>query len=236
MLKDNIIKALSDIEIFSKINNKILEKIACESKLINLVKGKFLFNQEQLAKRFYIVVDGSLALTHLNLDGEELIVEIAENNDFLQDVFAPSFLVNAKAINNSQVLAIERLNMIELLKLNPEFSFNFLSKNAQRNHKIFAHLIELKGNNAKFKVANFLLGLFFDQGQKNKQALIKYDKSLIASYLGIKPETLSRILNKLKIEGEITIKKNLITFLKIESLCQYCNQNTSEKCLEKKCL
>lgn len=236
MLKDNIIKALSDIEIFSKIDNKILEKIALEAKLINLAKGKFLFNQEQLAKKFYIVIKGSIALTYLNCDGEELIVEIAENEDFLQDVFVSSFLVNAKAINSCQILAIDRLSIIELLKLNNEFSYNFFSKNAQRNHKIFAHLIELKGNNAKFKVANFLLGLFFDQGQKNKQALIKYDKSLIASYLGMKPETLSRILKKLKSEGEITIKKNLITFLKIDSLCQYCNQTTSEKCLEKKCL
>jgi CRP-like cAMP-binding protein len=236
MLKDNIIKALSDIEIFSKIDNKILEKIALEAKLINLAKGKFLFNQEQLAKKFYIVIKGSIALTYLNCDGEELIVEIAENEDFLQDVFVSSFLVNAKAINSCQILAIDRLSIIELLKLNNEFSYNFFSKNAQRNHKIFAHLIELKGNNAKFKVANFLLGLFFDQGQKNKQALIKYDKSLIASYLGMKPETLSRILKKLKSEGEITIKKNLITFLKIDSLCQYCNQTTREKCLEKKCL
>jgi CRP-like cAMP-binding protein len=236
MLKDNIIKALSDIEIFSKIDNKILEKIALEAKLINLAKGKFLFNQEQLAKKFYIVIKGSMALTYLNCDGEELIVEIAENEDFLQDVFVSSFLVNAKAINSCQILAIDRLSIIELLKLNNEFSYNFFSKNAQRNHKIFAHLIDLKGNNAKFKVANFLLGLFFDQGEKNKQALIKYDKSLIASYLGMKPETLSRILKKLKSEGEITIKKNLITFLKIDSLCQYCNQTTSEKCLEKKCL
>ena len=64
----------------------------------------------------------------------------------------------------------------------------------------------------------------------------KIDNKILASYLGIKPETLSRILKKLKSDGEITIKKNLITFLKIDSLCQYCNQNTSEKCLEKKCL
>jgi len=236
MLKDNLSWALSSLEIFSKIDFKILEKITPEFKSINLTKGKFLFRQDQIAKMFYIVVKGSLALTYLNCDGEELIVEIAESNDFLQDVFSSVFLVNAKVINDTQILAIDRLNMIELLKLNSELYMNFLSKNAQRNHKIFAHLIELKGNNAKFKVANFLLGLFFDQGQKNKQALIKYDKSLIAAYLGMKPETLSRILNKLKNEGEITIKKNLITFLKIESLCQYCNQNISEKCLEKKCL
>ena len=51
MLKDNVIKALSNVKIFSRIENKILEKIACESKLINLAKGKFLFNQEQLAKK-----------------------------------------------------------------------------------------------------------------------------------------------------------------------------------------
>jgi len=231
MLKNTVISALRNIKIFSKIDNEIVRKIAVEAKLINLAKGNFLFNQEQLAKNFYIVAEGSLALTYLNCEGDELIVEIAKKEDFLQDIFSASFLVNAKAINNSQIIAIDRFSIIELLKLSSELFFNFLNKNAQRNHKIFAHLIELKGNNAKFKVANFLLGLFFDQGQKNKQALIKYDKSLIASYLGIKPETLSRILKKLKSEGEITIKKNLITFLKIDSLCQYCNQNTSKKCL-----
>lgn len=36
----------------------------------------------------------------------------------------------------------------------------------------------------------------------------KIDNKILASYLGIKPETLSRILKKLKSDGEITIKKN----------------------------
>ncbi len=236
MLNDDVIKALRTIIVFNGVENKIFEKITKEFKLIKISKNKALFNQEEVAKKFFIVVEGSIALTYLNQDGEELIVEIAEMGSFLQDIFTVNFMVNAKAINPSCLLAIDRLKMIELMKENHEFGFNFLQKNSQRNQKIFTHLIDLKSNNAKFKVANFLLGLFFDQGQKNKQVLLNYDKSLIASYLGIKPETLSRILKKLKSEGEISIKKNLITFLKTNVLCNYCNQQTSEKCNNKNCL
>ncbi len=81
-----------------------------------------------------------------------------------------------------------------------------------------------------------MIGLLFDQGLQNKQVILKYSKSLIALYLGIKSETLSRILQKMKKEGEISIKKNIIKFHKIDSICNYCNQRINEKCQEKKCI
>jgi CRP-like cAMP-binding protein len=235
MLNYNHFSYLEDTKIFSQFEKKVLQKIALDFKLIKLPKGKKLFVQEDIAKNFYIVCDGAIVLSYLNQDGEELIIEIAGENDFLQDIFASDFIANSRAIKDSTILSIDRSKIIDLLKNNHEFAFNFLQKNSQRNQLIQTHLIDLKSNNSKFKVANFLLGLMFEQGNKNQQILLKYDKSLIASYLGIKPETFSRILKKLTNEGEIVIKKNLITFLKIDSLCKYCNLKTSEKCQDKKC-
>lgn len=235
MLKKDLIPNLDKIKFFNEIDKLTIDKIIGDCQLIKIPKGKLLFTQEQIAKFFYVVIEGSISLTYLNQDGEELMVEISEIGDFLNDIFMENFLVNAKSINASQVIAIDRLKIIDLITNNHSFAINFLNKNSQRNNKIFLHLIELKSNNGKFKLVNFLLGIFFDQGQKNKQVLLKYNKSLIASYLGIKPETFSRILKKLTSEGEIAIKKNLITFLKIETLCKYCNLKTSEKCQDKKC-
>ena len=51
-----------------------------------------------------------------------------------------------------------------------------------------------------------------------------YSKSIIASYLNIKPETFSRILNKLKKDGEIATNKNTIKLLKKDCLIKYINK------------
>ncbi|MBU6339146.1 MAG: helix-turn-helix domain-containing protein [Rickettsiales bacterium] len=93
------------------------------------------------------------------------------------------------------------------------------------------HLAKLKLANSKQKVGQFLLGVAFGKGSdKKKNVELKQDKSLIASYLGIKPETLSRTLQELKNDGEIVVEKNKITLLQNNSLCDYCDSKINSKC------
>ena len=71
---------------------------------------------------------------------------------------------------------------------------------------------------------------FEKSGDKTQNIQLKCDKSTIASYLGINPETFSRTLRKLKDDGEISIEQSNITLLQKQSLCKYCDSETSAKC------
>jgi CRP-like cAMP-binding protein len=99
-----------------------------------------------------------------------------------------------------------------------------LKEISARNKKIFTLLSHIKINNAKQRVTQFILSLESENSKNPMELNLTYSKSVIASYLNIKPETFSRILNKLKKDGEIATNKNSITILKKDSLIKYLNK------------
>ena len=110
---------------------------------------------------------------------------------------------------------------------------NLLQEEAQRNIDLLKQMTNLKLANAEHKLGQFLLGMAFEKGDKAKNIELKTSKAAIASYLGIKPETLSRALNKLKSLGDIAVEKNKITLLKPDSLCSFCDKENAQKCSHK---
>jgi hypothetical protein len=58
---------------------------------------------------------------------------------------------------------------------------------------------------------------------------LPFDKSLIASYLGMKPETLSRVLQSFRDEG-FRIERHQITLPEPYALCRHCDPGTAQKC------
>jgi len=73
--------------------------------------------------------------------------------------------------------------------------------------------------NAAQKIGCFILRLA-NVTHTSFEVILPYDKSLIASYLGMKGETFSRALNELKPLG-ITIKGNVLSVDNIQELIKY---------------
>jgi CRP-like cAMP-binding protein len=111
-----------------------------------------------------------------------------------------------------------------LVNDNPIFCLNLLKEFSAINKKIFTFLTLIKVSNAKQRVVQFILSLEEQNPKESKEITLNFSKTIIASYLNIKPETFSRILRKLKMDGEISIKKNSITLLKKDSLVKYINK------------
>jgi len=63
----------------------------------------------------------------------------------------------------------------------------------------------------------------------NNTFRLPYSKSLIASYLGIKPESFSRALILLKEEG-ISLANKTINLESGDELCKYCDKVTGSSC------
>ncbi len=58
---------------------------------------------------------------------------------------------------------------------------------------------------------------------------LPYDKSLIASYLDMKPETFSRSLKKFKTAG-FQVNKDSVILPKVGALCGFCDSDLSRVC------
>lgn len=224
-------RSITKLPLLSNLSEGELREILKEAQIINCKKGKILFSQEERAFNFYIVISGMIKLFIADIDGMETTLQIIERNNFVSDIFVDTFQTNATALEDSQVLSIPLQKFRESVKNNLSLAKNIISATSSRNENLVNQLIRLKLSNAKQKVGHFLLGMSFEKGgDKTKNIQLKFDKSTIASYLGINPETLSRTLRKLKDDGEISIEQSNITLLQKNSLCSYCDNEISAKC------
>jgi hypothetical protein len=91
------------------------------------------------------------------------------------------------------------------------------------------HIEQLTLHTAEERVGRFLLDQRLAAGESGKDITLPFDKSLIAGYLGIKPETLSRALQYFKDNGFI-VDRNHLRMPDKNALCDYCDSITEQQC------
>ena len=236
-MTDNLSKNLAEIKninLLKSLESKELEALLSDAKINDYKKDKIIFSANEKITNFYILLEGSLKIFAINYDGEESTLQLIKSGESIFNIFENIFPANVQAVEDCKVLAISLKKIREFSQKNSGFIKNLLQEAAQKNNELLKQITNLKMTDADYKIGQFLLGIAFEKGDKAKDVELKLNKSTIASYLGIKPETLSRSLKRLKELGEISVDKNKITFLKKDSLCNYCDAENSKKCSNRK--
>lgn len=188
-MKQDILKHLKQI---LPLSDSVLEDFINKFRTVHLKKGEYFIKEGQLKKELGLIIKGCM-LCYYNKDGEQVIDEFSLDYEFITDYF--SYLTNTPAEKN--VKCIEDTDLLVLP---------------------FDQLLSDYGNNPDFEKFGRIMaeGLFLSSHQKAKSLMIddaetrylkliskrsdlvqRVPQYLIASYLNIKPETLSRIRNKL---------------------------------------
>lgn len=218
------------IPLFKGLNGDVIQDILSKSFIKNYKKGEIIFFKDTKILNIPILLTGLIKLCDLNSEGTESLILIEEDGDVIIDIFSNFSPFNIIATKDSVVLFIEAENFRKIVQNNMYLMRNVIDDLSQKNRYLLNHISRLKLSDAKARIGQFLLELAFKKGQKAMDFDIKIDKMMMASYLGIRPETLSRALKKLKNEGEIFVENNKIILLNQTSLCQYCNKDVATKC------
>lgn len=225
----NRIEDIQKIAIFAQLKNDQLLTILKNAKIINLKKDQMLFSQEQKVDNFYIVLDGLMKLSRLNSKGVEAIIKIIDNGS-LNDIFSDNFSLSATAMKSTNLLTIPNDFFKNYAEKNYNLMHNILVEISSQNDALINQLSNLKIDDNKEKIGQFLLKNSLKKSKKNSEIDLEFSKSEIASYLGMRLETFSRILHQLKIEEKFSIKKNKIILTQKNALCSYCNKEISANC------
>jgi CRP/FNR family transcriptional regulator len=225
----NRIEDIQKIAIFAQLKNDQLLTILKNAKIIKLKKDQILFSQEQKVDNFYIVLDGLIKLSRINTKGVEAIIKIIDNGS-LSDIFSNNFSLSATAMRNTNLLIIPIDIFKNYAEKNYNLMHNILLEISMQNDDLVNQLSNLKIDDNKEKIGQFLLKNSLKKGRKNSDIDLEFSKSEIACYLGMRLETFSRILHQLKIEENFSIKKNKIILVQENTLCSYCNKEISINC------
>jgi len=183
-------------------------------------KGELIFTEGDPVDGLRIIARGTVKIFKLSLEGKEQILTHFSKGEPIGEsaVFAGgTFPASAMSIEDSLILCIPRAEIQDLIFTDPQVGMNMLAV-LSRRLQIFARLIEdLSLKEISARLAKYLLDILSRNPGSSTLALAM-PKSQLALRLGTVPETLSRILTRMKDRGIITVEGRRITILKLEIL------------------
>jgi CRP-like cAMP-binding protein len=195
-------------------------------------KGKILFIHGDNAARFYFVKSGWVKLFRETLDGAQSVADILSSGHifgetalFEEDVYPYS----AEVVEDAEIVSLPLSVLKEEIETNNKMALSMLNSMAKYRRQQDEEIEHRSIQNASQRIGCFLLRLA-NQGQVGPVTIhLPYDKTLVASRLGMQPETFSRALSKLKDKTGLYVKGATIELDSLDQLAEYsCSACSSE--------
>ncbi len=192
-------------------------------------KGALLFQQGQLADAFYVILDGWVKLSRMSADGDETIVGVFSRGESFAE--AAMFLggrypVNAEIISSCRLVRIDAAVFRTLIHDEPDLALAMLASSSRHLKFLVEQIEQIKLLSAPRRIADFLAGLCSSEGGACVVTL-PYEKSLIANRLGMKPESFSRALAKLRSVG-VEVERDHVAIADVAMLAEYARRGDNE--------
>ncbi len=162
-------------------------------------RGEAIFEQGEPADGFFCVIEGWAKLYRLREDGEEVVVAIFSAGETFAEVamfLGGRFPASCEAVSPSRILKIDAANLRRAVLAEPQLAFDMLAAASMRLRQLVDEIEQLKARSAPQRIADFFVKQA-DSASGSARIALPYEKALIASRLGMKPESFSRALGKL---------------------------------------
>ncbi|MCF6321471.1 MAG: nitrate- and nitrite sensing domain-containing protein [Rhizobiaceae bacterium] len=219
---------------FSQLDADELSNLLKHADIRKYEKGKLLFMQGEILSRYYLILGGWVKLYKGTNSGEEAILQMLSSGDSLMEaaVFLniPS-LVSAQVVQNSEILSLPAPIIRESLLNNKKLALNIIGGLSMRSQGLIRQIEHSRLKTATERVGWFLLKLGMEQNSGQSRAItLPYDKSIIASYLDMTPETFSRTLKRFRNKG-FSIQNDKISMPDPKALCRFCDETLAQACI-----
>jgi CRP-like cAMP-binding protein len=185
-------------------------------------KGALLFQQGDEAIAFYLVLDGWTKVFRMNPDGLEAVISVFSRGECFAE--AAMFLggrypVSAEVVTPSRLLRFEGSALRRVIFNEPELAFSMLASSSYHLKQLVEQIEEIKVLSAPRRVAEFLMRLC---PRKDGSCVVglPYEKALIANRLGMKPESFSRALARLRPLG-VVVSREHVAIADVPALSTY---------------
>jgi len=213
--------------IISLLSKEEKKQLFSESKVKTYSTGHILFNQGDYAKCMYLVTKGKVTLFRLMPDGTEKLFKVFMSGDLIAEVAmfltTKEYPMTAKIEQETELNIFHHEAIINIIMQSPELSIKIISYMGNKINHLMNTLNILTQVNANQRFIMKLAEIYNAQSLCEGKVYLTVTKKLLATQLGMTPETLSRVINKLKTNNLLEESGNSLTLPSIPLLCQSVN-------------
>lgn len=192
-------------------------------------KGRVLFERGDPADHFYAVLDGWVKLCRRSADGQEVVLGIFARGETFAEAamfMGGEFPASAEVVGDSRLLSFRRETVIARLRDDADLSLGMLASTSRHLKLLVEQIEQIKGRSGVKRVGDFILKLC-PEYEGSAVVGLPYEKSLIAARLGMKPESFSRALARLRQIG-VRADHDHITVTDIRVLARFLNDEDAD--------
>jgi len=177
-----------------------------------LHKGDHLFRQGDHVENIHVVCQGMVKLIRHSIDGDDIVLQVAVQNDILAEASLFSDMYHCSAVVHSQTAELscfDRNSLLAALKGDPDIMMDIVALFAHRIRKLRAFL-EIKNiRSAKQRMYSY----FQLEANAKHEVHLQLTHKDMAYQLGLAHETFYRNLKCLEKEGKIIRKVSSIQLI-----------------------
>jgi CRP/FNR family transcriptional regulator, dissimilatory nitrate respiration regulator len=207
----------------AQLDDSEVESLLEDSELQALKTREWLFRQDAPAHWLYIVINGAVRLARSAGDGRLATIRCVERGGTLGELSMVSragiYLYSAEALRRTHVIAIPAARCREIMDRQPECRSEFMSRLALELTERLEDLALLTQADAMSRLVSYILRQLPGGRSKSPRVVrLSIPKRWLAAQLAMTPETLSRLLARLRDSGAINIDRQRLVVLDEQKL------------------
>lgn len=212
-----VVNTLRSCQLFTGLPVVDLEAIAAATLVKSLERGEYLFHEGDPATGFYVVQCGAVNVHRVTAAGKEQVIHVFRNGDSFAEVAlasATGYPADARALEPTQVLLVQKARILSLLKRQPELALRMLGSMSTHLRVLVGQIEDLTMKDVETRLTNWLVKRCPNPKAENPVKIeLTVAKGVLASELGTVSETLSRTLAKFREQRLIIVKGKTVTVL-----------------------
>lgn len=191
-----------------------LDSVAAITTVVPLEKGQYLFRQGDPPRGFYVVQRGAVCVHRVTPAGKEQIICVFRPGETFAEAALVSpggYPADARAVEPSQVLRVDKDGFLALLARRPELGLRMLASMSLHLRALVGQIEDLALKDVETRLANWLLKRCPPDRDEPVTIQLDVSKRVLAAEIGTVSETLSRTLGRFREQGLALAQGRTIT-------------------------